>query len=201
VPDDLTNTIIAALMRFGLNDFRPHQEAIVRDALAGHDVLAVLPTGGGKSLCYQLPAVARDGLTVVVSPLIALMKDQVDAMTALDIPATFLNSSIDETTTYRRMRGLRDGRYQLLYVSPERLFMGGFLRGLRQLDVTAIAVDEAHCVCTWGHDFRPEYSRLADLRDVLPDVPVMALSASATGRARDEIRSPEPAVPSRHRRR
>jgi ATP-dependent DNA helicase RecQ len=172
---------------FGFEAFRPLQEEIIRDALAGRDVIALLPTGGGKSLCFQLPAVVRPGLTIVVSPLIALMKDQVDALDTAGVPATFLNSSLDADEARSRALGLREGRYRLLYVAPERLMTPGFLASLRDLDVSAVAVDEAHCISEWGHDFRPEYRRLADLRDLLPDVPIMALSATATERVRADI--------------
>jgi ATP-dependent DNA helicase RecQ len=173
--------------RFGFSTFRPLQESIVTDALAGRDVVALLPTGGGKSLCYQLPAIVRDGLTVVVSPLIALMKDQVDSLEAAGVAATYLSSSLDGPEAQRRMAGLRAGRYQLVYVAPERLMTAGFLSVLRKLEVRAFAVDEAHCISAWGHDFRPEYRRLAELRDVFPDAPIMALSATATERVRDDI--------------
>ena len=172
---------------FGYTAFRPLQEDIIRDTLAGRDVVALLPTGGGKSLCFQLPAVARKGLTVVVSPLIALMKDQVDALDGAGIAATFLNSSLDADEARERLRGLREGRYRLLYVAPERLMMQGFLASLAGYDVRAIAVDEAHCISAWGHDFRPEYRKLAELREIFPRVPIMALSATATERVRADI--------------
>ena len=172
---------------FGYDAFRPLQAEIVADALAGRDVFALLPTGGGKSLCYQLPALLRPGLTLVVSPLIALMKDQVDALTANGVTATFLNSSLEAGEGRRRLRGLHHGEYKLLYVAPERLMLSGFLEDLKKWNVTLIAVDEAHCISEWGHDFRPEYRRLVELRPVLPDVPVMALTATATGRVRTDI--------------
>jgi ATP-dependent DNA helicase RecQ len=172
---------------FGYDSFRPLQEGIIEAALAGRDVFALLPTGGGKSLCYQLPALLREGLTVVVSPLIALMKDQVDSLTANGVAATFLNSSLDASESRRRLRGLHNGEYKLLYVAPERLLLSGFLEDLQGWNVTLIAVDEAHCISEWGHDFRPEYRRLAELRDALPNVPVMALTATATGRVRGDI--------------
>ncbi len=183
-----SSSLLAALERsFGFSSFRPLQEEIIRDALAGRDVLAVLPTGGGKSLCFQLPAVLRPGLAVVVSPLIALMKDQVDGLSAAGIPATFLSSTLDSAQARERARGLREGRYRLLYVAPERLLMPGFLASLGALDVRLIAVDEAHCISQWGHDFRPEYRRIADLRALFPRAPVMALSATATDRVRADI--------------
>ena len=172
---------------FGFSSFRPLQEEIIRDALAGRDVLALLPTGGGKSLCFQLPALARAGLTVVVSPLISLMKDQVDALQASGVPATFLNSSLKPDESRARLRGLHDGDYRLLYVAPERMMLSGFLSDLRQWNVNLLAIDEAHCISEWGHDFRPEYRRLAELRSQFPDVPLMALTATATERVRLDI--------------
>ena len=153
---------------FGFTSFRPLQEEIIRDSLAGKDVFALLPTGGGKSLCFQLPALARDGLTVVVSPLIALMKDQVDALQASGIPATFLNSSLAADESRKRLRGLHNGEFRLLYAAPERLMLSGFLEDLQRWNVRLIAVDEAHCISEWGHDFRPEYRQLADLRKFFP---------------------------------
>src|SRR4051795_1451294 len=172
---------------FGFSSFRPLQQEIILDAMQGRDVFALLPTGGGKSLCFQLPTLLRDGLTVVVSPLIALMKDQVDALTATGIPATFLNSTLDGAEAKARFRGLHRGEYRLLYAAPERLLLPGFAENLRAWNVTQLAIDEAHCISEWGHDFRPEYRQLADLRDGLPEVPVMALTATATGRVRQDI--------------
>jgi len=172
---------------FGYTSFRPLQEEIIRDSLAGKDVFALLPTGGGKSLCFQLPALARDGLTVVVSPLIALMKDQVDALQASGVAATFLNSSLNAEESRKRLRGLHTGQYRLLYAAPERLMLSGFLSDLQKWNVKLIAIDEAHCISEWGHDFRPEYRQIADLRKHFPDVPFMALTATATGRVREDI--------------
>ena len=172
---------------FGFTSFRPLQEEIIRDALAGKDVFALLPTGGGKSLCFQLPALVRDGLTVVVSPLIALMKDQVDALQASGIAATFLNSSLGAEESRKRLRGLHNGEYRLLYAAPERLMLSGFLADLQRWNVKLIAVDEAHCISEWGHDFRPEYRQIASLRELFPKVPFMALTATATGRVREDI--------------
>jgi ATP-dependent DNA helicase RecQ len=172
---------------FGFTSFRPLQEEIIRDALAGKDVFALLPTGGGKSLCFQLPAMTRGGLTVVVSPLIALMKDQVDALQASGVPATFLNSSLAAGESRGRLRGLHTGQYRLLYVAPERLMLSGFLSDLQRWGVNLLAVDEAHCISEWGHDFRPEYRQLANLRPLFPEVPMMALTATATGRVRQDI--------------
>jgi ATP-dependent DNA helicase RecQ len=172
---------------FGFTSFRPLQEEIIGDALANKDVFALLPTGGGKSLCFQLPALARDGITVVVSPLIALMKDQVDALRASGIAATFLNSSLAAGESRERLRGLHQGEYRLLYVAPERLMLSGFIEDLKRWQPRLIAVDEAHCISEWGHDFRPEYRQLAELRSHFPGVPLMALTATATGRVREDI--------------
>jgi ATP-dependent DNA helicase RecQ len=172
---------------FGYGTFRPLQREIIEATLAGQDVFALLPTGGGKSLCFQLPALARPGLTVVVSPLIALMKDQVDALQASGVAATFLNSTLGADESRARLRGLHRGEYKLLYAAPERLTLEGWVENLQAWNVACLAIDEAHCVSEWGHDFRPEYRQLAKLRAALPDVPVMALTATATGRVRSDI--------------
>jgi ATP-dependent DNA helicase RecQ len=172
---------------FGFTSFRPLQEEIIRDALAGKDVFALLPTGGGKSLCFQLPAMVRPGLTVVVSPLIALMKDQVDALQASGVPATFLNSSLAAGESRARLRGLHTGQYRLLYAAPERLMLSGVMADLQRWNVNLLAVDEAHCISEWGHDFRPEYRQIANLRQLFPAVPMMALTATATDRVRKDI--------------
>jgi ATP-dependent DNA helicase RecQ len=172
---------------FGFDSFRPLQAEIIRDTVAGRDVLVLLPTGGGKSLCYQLPAVLADGLTVVVSPLIALMKDQVDALQAAGIAATFLNSSLEPAEAGRRFHALQQGGFKLLYVAPERLFAPGFLEVLARWRLARFAIDEAHCISEWGHDFRPDYRQLAELRRRFPDVPVIALTATATERVRADI--------------
>jgi ATP-dependent DNA helicase RecQ len=172
---------------FGYDEFRPLQEEIIRDALAGRDVFALMPTGGGKSLCFQLPALLRDGLTIVVSPLISLMKDQVDSMETTGVAATFLNSALDGDEARARLRGLHRGEHHLLYVAPERLMLEGFIEKTKQWKVAQIAIDEAHCISEWGHDFRPEYRQLADLREHFPGVPIMALTATATDRVRKDI--------------
>ncbi|MBL9201144.1 MAG: DNA helicase RecQ [Opitutaceae bacterium] len=172
---------------FGYSSFRPLQREICEATLAGKDVFALLPTGGGKSLCFQLPALVRDGLTVVVSPLIALMKDQVDAMQASGVAATFLNSTLDADEARSRLSGLHRGHYRLLYAAPERLMLEGWDENLKKWNVACLAIDEAHCVSEWGHDFRPEYRQLAKLRAALPGVPVMALTATATERVRADI--------------
>ncbi len=172
---------------FGYSDFRPLQEAIIQDALAGRDVFALMPTGGGKSLCFQLPALLREGLTIVVSPLISLMKDQVDALQTSGIAATFLNSTLDRHEAVARLRGLHRGEYRMLYVAPERLMLDTFLERALNWNIAQIAIDEAHCISEWGHDFRPEYRELKKLRRHLPDVPIMALTATATERVRADI--------------
>ncbi len=181
-------TLNAALKEhFGYDAFRPLQETIVRDALEGRDVFALMPTGGGKSLCFQLPALLRPGLTIVVSPLISLMKDQVDALQASGVAATFLNSALDGTQARTRLRGLYQGGFRLLYVAPERLMLDSFIEKVPEWNVTQIAIDEAHCISEWGHDFRPEYRALSRLRELLPNVPIMALTATATERVRADI--------------
>ncbi len=172
---------------FGFTSFRPLQEEIIRDTLAGKDVFAVLPTGGGKSLCFQLPALVEPGLTVVISPLIALMKDQVDALQAAGVSATFLNSSLATEESRARLRGLHNGEYRLLYVAPERLLLSGFLDDLKRWNVRRFAIDEAHCISEWGHDFRPEYRQINSLRGIFPNIPLMALTATATERVRADI--------------
>jgi len=172
---------------FGYDEFRPLQKEIIQESLAGHDVFALLPTGGGKSLCFQIPSLMHSGLTLVVSPLIALMKDQVDSLKATGIPATFLNSTLDATETKARMRGLHQGTYKLLYVAPERLNLDSWEEKLQAWNIQLIAIDEAHCISEWGHDFRPEYRRISQLRKVLPNIPLMALTATATGRVRQDI--------------
>ena len=190
---------------FGYNQFRPLQREIIEASLAGRDVFALLPTGGGKSLCFQLPALVRPGLTVVVSPLIALMKDQVDQLQASGVAATFLNSTLSPAEARSRLAGLHRNQWRLLYVAPERLMLDNWQENLRTWSVSCIAVDEAHCVSEWGHDFRPEYRQVAKLRDLLPEVPFMALTATATERVRADVinhlrlRSPEVFVASFNR--
>jgi len=182
--DDLLLTLKTT---FGYGAFRPLQREIIEAALADQDVFALLPTGGGKSLCFQLPALLRPGLTVVVSPLIALMKDQVDQLQAAGVAATYLNSTLSADEARSRLSGLHRGEWRLLYVAPERLMLDNWQANLKAWNVTALAIDEAHCISEWGHDFRPEYRQIAKLRDLLPGVPVMALTATATGRVRDDI--------------
>jgi len=182
--DDLLLTLKTT---FGYDSFRPLQREIIETTLAGRDVFALLPTGGGKSLCFQLPALLQPGLTVVVSPLIALMKDQVDQLQAAGVAATFLNSTLDADEARSRLRGLHRGEWRLLYVAPERLMLDNWQENLKAWNVTALAIDEAHCISEWGHDFRPEYRQIAKLRDLLPGVTIMALTATDTGRVREDI--------------
>ena len=172
---------------FGYDDFLPLQEEIISSVLEGNDNLVLMPTGGGKSLCYQLPALCLEGLTLVVSPLIALMKDQVDALKANGSAADFINSTLTGTEVHRVQTEAFAGRLRILYVAPERLTLDGFRAFLDQLDVGLIAVDEAHCISEWGHDFRPDYRNLKALRRLLPEAPVIALTATATQRVRDDI--------------
>jgi ATP-dependent DNA helicase RecQ len=173
---------------FGFSSLRPMQKEAVDAALDGKDALVVLPTGGGKSLCYQLPPLVMDRLTVVVSPLIALMQDQVDGLRLNGVPAAASHSNLDAKER-ARLRELTDsGELRILFIAPERLFLADFLSWLAEQDVAAIAIDEAHCISQWGHDFRPEYRRLAELRTRLPGVPVHAYTATATPRVRQDIR-------------
>lgn len=172
---------------FGFETLRPTQEEVITHIMAGRDALVIMPTGGGKSLCYQLPAMMKDGVALVVSPLIALMKDQVDGLRANGIPAAFLNSTQEWGEQRTVEAAAREGRIKLLYVAPERLTTAGFREFLTQLPVGLIAIDEAHCISEWGHDFRPEYRQLNILRRHFPQIPVVALTATATERVRGDI--------------
>ena len=172
---------------FGYQEFRKGQEAIVRSVLSGRPTIAILPTGGGKSLCYQLPALLFEGTTVVVSPLVALMKDQVDALRARGIAATFVNSSLSDAERQERQAALRRGEIRLVYVAPERFKSPSFLSAMAGLRVPLLAVDEAHCISAWGHDFRPEYQRIAQAREALAAERLLALTATATPEVRRDI--------------
>ncbi len=180
--------LLTLLRRYwGYSTFRPLQERIVRSLLAGHDACVVMPTGGGKSLCYQLPAVVSGGTAVVISPLIALMQDQAAQLAEMGIPAAVLNSTLSESEQAKVMSRARDGAYRLLYVSPERIARGDTMGWLQQVPITFFAIDEAHCISEWGHEFRPEYRQLNKLRGKFPDRPIAAFTASATRHVRHDI--------------
>jgi ATP-dependent DNA helicase RecQ len=172
---------------FGYGAFRKGQEPVVRSVLSGRPTIAILPTGAGKSLCFQLPALLLEGTTVVVSPLVALMKDQVDALRARGIAATFINSSLSDGERQERQAALRRGEYRLVYVAPERFKSPSFLSAMSGLKVPLLAVDEAHCISAWGHDFRPEYQKIAQARAALGAVRILALTATATPEVRRDI--------------
>ena len=172
---------------FGFDTFRPVQNDVIDSVLAGRDTLAIMPTGGGKSLCFQIPALMFEGLTVVVSPLISLMQDQVRALTASGIEAVVLNSSLDSAAYRENLKAVRSGRAKLLYLAPETLFKGSTLQLLAGCRVRLLAIDEAHCISEWGHDFRPEYRQLAQVRTSFPEAVCIGLTATATPRVRDDI--------------
>jgi ATP-dependent DNA helicase RecQ len=172
---------------FQLDAFREGQRDVITALLAGRSTLAVMPTGRGKSLCYQLPAMILPGVTLVVSPLIALMKDQVDALTSRGISATYINSSLDFDELRRRLDGMRQGAYKLVYVAPERFKQRTFLDALRGVTVSLFAVDEAHCLSQWGHDFRPDYLKLRAAREACGTPVVLAATATATPEVREDI--------------
>ena len=173
--------------RFGHDDFRPMQRQIITDAMQGQDILAILPTGAGKSLCYQLPAVLSEGTTLVISPLIALMADQLKALEANGIRGTVLNSSVAPDEIMRREEAAKNGEYNLIYLAPERLMGFAGQRLLQNVPLNMIAIDEAHCISEWGHDFRPEYRQVGLIRERMPDTPFMALTATATPRVSQDI--------------
>jgi len=172
---------------FGYDSFRTQQAEIIENAIQGHDCFVLMPTGGGKSLCYQIPALIRSGTTIVVSPLIALMQDQVSALKAYGIRAEYYNSSLDPDSEHQVMRQLHMGELDLLYVSPERLLQPNFLNQLQSLPIGLFAIDEAHCISSWGHNFRPEYSQMGGLRELFPQVPFIALTATADHATRQDI--------------
>jgi len=183
--DNQTLTLLKT--HFGYDHFRPLQEEIIANVLSLKDSLVLMPTGGGKSLCYQLPALCFDGLTLVVSPLIALMKDQVDGLKANGIAAEFINSSLSPAEIDRVQRNVLQGKLKILYLAPERLALSGFRDFLHSIDISLIAIDEAHCISEWGHEFRPDYRNLKMLRHDFPAVPVIALTATATERVRQDV--------------
>jgi ATP-dependent DNA helicase RecQ len=172
---------------FGYDGFRPLQQEIIELVLAGGDCVVLMPTGGGKSLCFQLPALMSDGIAIVVSPLISLMKDQVDALRSNGVAAAFINSTLSQKEISTVMDGALSGELKILYVAPERFSVPGFEEFLRNLPISLIAIDEAHCISEWGHDFRPEYRNLKTLRDKFPKVPFIALTATATEKVREDI--------------
>lgn len=183
-----TADIHATLERvFGYPSFRPHQQDIIEDLIAGRDAFVLMPTGGGKSLCYQIPALHRPGVGIVVSPLISLMKDQVDALRANGVAAAFYNSSLGSDEARQVLARLHAHELDLLYLSPERLLSDGFLARLEEVDIALFAIDEAHCVSQWGHDFRPEYQQLSLLHERFPQVPRIALTATADAQTREDI--------------
>ncbi|HSY90897.1 MAG TPA: RecQ family ATP-dependent DNA helicase [Candidatus Binatus sp.] len=198
--------LLTPLRRYwGYSSFRPLQERIVRSLLAGHDTCVVMPTGGGKSLCYQLPAVVSERTTIVISPLIALMQDQAAQLAQMGIPAAVVNSSISNEEQSRIIRQAREGAFRLLYLSPERLQRADTLSWLQQVPISFFAIDEAHCISEWGHEFRPEYRQLSRLRGKFPDHPIAAFTASATQHVRHdiltqlELRNPDKYIASFHR--
>ncbi|MBC7085269.1 MAG: DNA helicase RecQ [Methanomethylovorans sp.] len=171
---------------FGYDTFRPLQEDIIKDVIAGRDVFVLMPTGGGKSLCYQLPALLMDGVTVVVSPLISLMKDQVDTLKANGIEAAYLNSTLSYKESHQIKQELEKNRIKLLYVAPERLTLSSTLSLLDRIKINLFAIDESHCISEWGHDFRPEYRKLSILKKKYPRIPIIALTATATPKVRED---------------
>jgi ATP-dependent DNA helicase RecQ len=172
---------------FGLTRFRPGQADVIRSVLSGRNTVVVMPTGAGKSLCFQLPAMLLDGVTVVVSPLIALMQDQVDQLQARGLPATFINSTLSDAERADRQRRLRGGEYKLVYVAPERFRSGAFVEALQEARIALYAIDEAHCISQWGHDFRPDYALLGQVRKRLRPPRTVALTATATPEVREDI--------------
>ncbi|HLH32159.1 MAG TPA: RecQ family ATP-dependent DNA helicase, partial [Terriglobia bacterium] len=181
---DLTNLLRE---RFGFAEFRPAQQDVIDKVMGGQSVVAVMPTGSGKSLCYQLPALALPGLTLVVSPLIALMKDQVDQLNQLGLPATLINSTVSREQQRSRLEQAIAGKVKILYIAPERFQNDEFRAGLARVRVSLLAIDEAHCISLWGHDFRPDYLRLRKVIRDLKSPPVLALTATATPAVRKDI--------------
>src|SRR3984893_8712840 len=184
---DMSAALTSLRAHFGFDEFREGQREVIATILEGKDAVVVMPPGSGKSLCYQLPAMMLGGATLVVSPLIALMKDQVDALQARGLPATFINSSIAEREQWSRINALRRGEFKLVYIAPERFRSGRFLDALKSISVSLFAIEEAHCLSTWGHAFRPDYLRLKSVIQSLPAVQTLALTATATPYVRSDI--------------
>ncbi len=184
---DVTEQIRLPLERFGLESFRPGQEQVIEAVFTGRDCLCIMPTGGGKSLCFQLPAVSRAGTVLVVSPLIALMKDQVDSLVEQQIAATFINSSLSAAQQRERISAMMQNRFDLVYIAPERLRSRHFVEAIRKIEIQLLAVDEAHCISQWGHDFRPDYARLGRFRQRLGSPQTIALTATATETVRRDV--------------
>ncbi len=172
---------------FGYESFRPGQEQAIDSVISGRDTLVIMPTGGGKSLIYQLPALILEGVTLVISPLISLMKDQVDSLTKVGIPATYINSALSPQETIGRLREVKDGKYKLVYIAPERFYNLEFIQVLAEIKVSLFAIDEAHCISQWGHDFRPSYLRLKEAAKLVGRPPLLALTATATPEVRQDI--------------
>ena len=187
--DEAINTTPRKVLKevFGYDFFRDHQEKIIDGLIRGEDALVIMPTGGGKSLCYQIPALCRPGVGIVVSPLISLMKDQVDSLRSNGVRAACYNSSIDQKEAFRVLAALHNGHLDLLYLAPERLMTDAFLQRIKDLEIALFAIDEAHCISQWGHDFRPEYAQLGQLRQIFPNIPLIALTATADAHTRSDI--------------
>src|SRR5919108_5751392 len=182
-PDELLKNV------FGYDQFKPLQREVIENVLKKNDTLVIMPTGGGKSLCYQIPALIFKGLTVVVSPLISLMKDQVEQLRELGVPAVFLNSSLSYEDYRLNVERIRKNQVKLLYIAPETLLKPKLLSLLSSLQVDCLTIDEAHCISEWGHDFRPEYRQIAEVRPNFPDAVCVALTATATPRVQEDIKN------------